>query len=415
MSYVKMGSKMQKKASMSMFIGSIITFSIIYSPQPLIGLFSDQYGVSPATSSASISITTFVLSFSMLFVFLITNRWGRKEVMSLSLLLASLFAILSAIWNNFSLFLVFRFLIGVAVAGFPSVAITYLNEEFSPNVRGRLIGIYIAGTAFGGIFGRVVAGALTDFFHWQTAIIFLGVCGLAGSIFFLLSLPKSQNFHANRISFQVWAANMKECFSNIPLLFMFITAFLLMGVFVTIFNYIGIPLSEAPYHLNQTILGLLFIVNLVGTWSSIWFGRLTDKYPRVKIVTLAITVFFIGVLLTTNDLLFLKIIGMAMVAFGFFGGHAVISGWIGRLANKDGQAQASSLFFLFYYAGSSIIGWSSGYVFHHFGWNALIYYTCVLLFFAVALTYQVGWLTSAKMQKRRKRETESRLSQIKGQ
>jgi len=52
---------------------------------------------------------------------------------------------------------------------------------------------------------------------------------------------------------------------------------------------------------------------------------------------------------------------------GFFAGHAVASGWTGAEA-IIGRAQASSLYNLFYYAGSSLFGWLGGVFFVSWGW-----------------------------------------------
>jgi predicted MFS family arabinose efflux permease len=63
---------------------------------------------------------------------------------------------------------------------------------------------------------------------------------------------------------------------------------------------------------------------------------------------------------------------VAAVVFtaGFFGAHAVASGWTGQ-RTPQGRVQATSLYNLFYYAGSSVVGWLAGYAFASHGWGAL--------------------------------------------
>jgi predicted MFS family arabinose efflux permease len=55
---------------------------------------------------------------------------------------------------------------------------------------------------------------------------------------------------------------------------------------------------------------------------------------------------------------------------GFFGAHSIAAGWTGQLASV-GKAQASSLYNLSYYTGSSVIGWLGGVAFDADGWAAV--------------------------------------------
>lgn len=387
MNTIELGSSEHRRTSLSMLLGSIVTFAVLYSPQPLISLFSKEYHISPATAGASVSLATIGLAIGLIIISTISDRVDRKLLMSLSLLTTSVLAILSAFTPQFSLFLVIRFLIGISVSGFPSIAMAFLNEEFHPKAIGRVIGIYVAGTSIGGLVGRIVIGALTDLFNWQIALTILGVLSLLFSLIFWYSLPSSRNFTPGKTSLQQWEANLKHNFSQRNLLGLFLTAFLLMGVYIMILNYIGYPLTSKPYNLSQTVFGFLFVVNLLGTCSSVLFGKLADRYSRQHVIALAIGILLIGVLLTLSSILFLKIAGVAIVAFGFFAGHSVASGWVGIAAGREYKAQASALYLLFYYGGSSLVGWSGGLFFHRFGWNGMIAYASVLLVLAVLISW----------------------------
>jgi predicted MFS family arabinose efflux permease len=61
---------------------------------------------------------------------------------------------------------------------------------------------------------------------------------------------------------------------------------------------------------------------------------------------------------------------LAVATAGFFGAHSTAAGWTGQAA-PVGKAQASSLYNLFYYAGSSAIGWFGGVAFDASGWTAV--------------------------------------------
>ena len=84
------------------------------------------------------------------------------------------------------------------------------------------------------------------------------------------------------------------------------------------YNYIGFKLVEPPYNLNTALVGWIFIVYLVGSWSSAWFGSLSDKFGRQRVLYIGIVIMICGVLLTTPAHLSIKIIGLVIFTFGFF-------------------------------------------------------------------------------------------------
>lgn len=388
MNTITLGTKAHKRASIGVLIGSTITFAIMYSPQPLISLYSKQYHIPPETASLSISLTTIALAISMFFVSMFGGLWKRKSIMSLSLIITSFLTILSSFIQDFHLFLVLRFFEGISIACFPSIAMAYLNEEFSPQEIGKVMGYYVAGTATGGFIGRIIVGILTDLTTWHVSFLIQGLLSLIGSLWFLTYLPESNNLSRMKFSAAHFITSMKQTLFNKKLSAMYLTGFLLMGAYITILDYIGYPLTKAPYNLSQTVFGFLFVVNLFGIWSSILFGKLADKYSRKWILGLAISILAIGVLLTLDKHLFLKIIGVSAVAFGFMAGHSVASSWTGLLASKDCKGQASSFYLMFYYTGSSLFGWAGGLFLNHFNWNGLVGYVCILLAAALVIVCQ---------------------------
>lgn len=388
MEYIQVGSKSHKNAALGLLIGSTVTFAIMYSPQPLISLYSKQYNIPPETASLSISLTTIALAVSLLFVTVFANSCTRKYFMSGSLIALSCLSILTSFVQSFYLFLILRFLEGIAVAGFPSTAMAYLNEEFSPKDIGRVMGLYISGNAIGGLSGRIIVGVFTDLINWHTAFLIQGIVSLLGSLWFLKYLPESRNFIKQKFSVGQWVSGVKKTLLNKSLILMYAAGFLSMGTYIIILNYIGYPLTRAPYNLSQTVFGFLFVVNLFGIFSSTLFGRLADRYPRRRIVGLAIIITISGVLLTLDQHLIVKVIGVAAVAFGFMAVHSVISGWIGFLTSKEYKGQASSFYLFFFYTGSSLLGWSGGIFLTRFGWNGLVCYTCFLLTSAFLIIFR---------------------------
>ncbi len=389
--YIAKGSTAYWKAISALFLGSFVTFATLYCLQPLIPEFSREFQVSPAVASLSLSLATVSLAFAMLGVAWISNSLGRKQLMSAALFSSAVLAILVAFSPNFTLLLVIRVLQGAVLAGFPAIAMAYINEEFAPDCAGLAMGIYVSGTAIGGMLGRMLMGALTDLFSWHVALALVGVISLAISLWFWVSLPASRHFspcsQSGRERLQALKRNMAQ-----PALYsLYAVGFLLLGSFVALYNYIGYVLMAAPYYLSQTTVGFIFLVYIVGTFSSTLLGKMTDHIGNGKSLCVSVAVMLAGALISLEAPLVLKIAGIAIFTFGFFGGHTVASSWVGKLAGKE-KSQASSLYLLFYYIGASVLGTLGGKFLEWYGWNGVVLLVSLsltgALLIAVSLFYR---------------------------
>jgi YNFM family putative membrane transporter len=83
--------------------------------------------------------------------------------------------------------------------------------------------------------------------------------------------------------------------------------------------------------------------------------------------------------------------GIVTMTFGFFGAHSIASSWVTRRA-RHGKAQAASLYLLFYYLGSSIIGTIGGLFWQNWGWNGVTWLLAALLTLALAIAIRLVFL-----------------------
>ncbi|WP_042159671.1 MFS transporter [Paenibacillus gorillae] len=368
---IQQGTKPFRNISFALFAGGFVTFALLYSLQPLMPEMTAAFDITPTQSSLTLSVTTVSMALTMLFIGSLSDALGRRSIMTASLIAASVISIISASSPHFPMLLLLRILQGVALAGLPAIAMTYLVEEIDSRSLGYAMGLYISGNSIGGMAGRMISGLLTDWFGWRVAIGGMGAVGLAAALFFFATIPPSrhfmkQNAKLNRVIPLLWS----QC-RNPRLLCLYGLGFLLMGSFVTLFNYIGFELTGEPYNLSQTIVGSIFVVYLMGTFSSTWMGRLADRYGRTGVIILALAIILAGAVLTLHPYLGLKIIGLALFAFGFFGGHSIASSWVGLVGDAH-KSQANALYLFFYYVGSSVSGTGGGLLYGQLGWIGIV-------------------------------------------
>lgn len=382
--YLIKGTPAFRNASIALFLSGFATFSLLYCVQPLMPLFAHDFNITPAASSLSLSVSTGFLAFAIFCATAVSERFGRRTLMFVSLLGSALCTIASASVPDWHMLLVIRGLQGLLLGGVPAVAMTYLAEEIDPRGLGASMGLYIAGNAFGGMAGRVIAGTLAEYFSWRVGLAGMGLLGLAASIGFLLLLPPSQNFVPQagfnaRFHLGAWIGHIRN--PALPLLFAI--GFLVMGSFVTIYNYIGFRLVAAPYSLSQTALGAIFTVYLFGIAASWLAGKMGDRLGYFTVLPIGLAVQAAGCLLTLFAPLPVIVAGIILVTVGFFVSHSVASALVGRLALQT-KGHASSLYLLAYYLGSSVAGAAGGYFWIADGWSAVAEFTFVMLALAFA-------------------------------
>ncbi|MDU9036375.1 MFS transporter [Pseudomonas corrugata] len=389
--YIEKGTPMFMRTVLALFCGGFATFALLYCVQPMMPLLSREFSVNAAQSSLILSVATGLLAVGLLITGPISDRIGRKSVMVTALFAAALCTVASAMMPTWHGVLLLRALVGLSLSGLAAVAMTYLSEEIHPKHIGLAMGLYIAGNAIGGMCGRLITGVLIDFVSWHTAMLVIGGLALIAAAVFWRILPESRNFRPRSLHPRSLLDGFTRHFRDAGLPLLFLEAFVLMGAFVTLFNYIGYRLLAEPYHLDQAFVGLLSLVYLSGIYSSAKVGALADRLGRRKMLWATIALMLAGLALTMTTPLALVIPGMLVFTFGFFGAHSVASSWIGRRA-LTAKGQASSLYLFSYYAGSSVAGTAGGVAWHLGGWNGVGLFIGALLLVALSVAVKLAKL-----------------------
>ncbi len=382
------GTPAFRRLNLALFAAGFSTFAILYCVQPLLPEFSREFHVSAAVSSLSLSLSTGLLAVAMLVAGSLSEVLGRKPVMVASLFASALLTLLSAAAPSWTGLLLARMLIGITLSGLPAVAMAYVSEEVDPKSIGLAMGLFIGGNAVGGMAGRIISGVLTDLGSWRLAIGLIGAVGLASAIAAWWSLPASAHFRPRPARPVELLRSFGEHLRDPGLRALFAEAFLLMGGFVTIYNYLGYRLTEAPYALSQTAIGAIFSAYLIGTLSSAWIGALAGRLGRRRVLWAMIAIMLAGVALTLLSPLALILAGIVAVTFGFFGAHSIASSWVGSRA-RTGKAQASALYLFCYYLGSSAVGTLGGVFWSHGGWPGVAALVTLLLTVALGLALRL--------------------------
>lgn len=380
------GTPAYRDTNFALFIGGFATFAMLYATQPILPRLAEAFGRSATAVSLSVTAGTALLALGLIPASILADRIGRVALMRGSLLLAATLTLAGCFVTDFAVLLVLRALLGLALAGLPAAAMAYLGEEVGPSAQGRVMGLYIAGNALGGMSGRVIAGGLADFASWRIALGAVGLLGLLAAVLFWRRLPASRHFVRRPASLARLTSDLRAIATDPALPWLFLTAGLLLGAFVGVYNYLGFRLGRAPFELGQTAISALFLLYSVGIWSSAWTGRLSDRFGLRNVLWLMVLVSTLGLFATAAGTLLPVIAGLAVFTFGFFGAHTCASGWVGRRAGNR-RALTAALYLCSYYLGGSVLGTASGLAWDHIGWPGVIglFITTQIILLAVAL------------------------------
>ena len=373
-----------RRTNLALFSAGFATFALLYCVQPLMPVFAREFRVSAAESSLSLSLTSGLIAPMMIVAGAVSEARGRKMIMVASLFSSAVITLICAFVVRWNTLLALRALAGITFAGLPAISMAYLAEEVHPTSIGLAMGLAIGGNGLGGMVGRLATAFITDVLSWRYALGAIGVLGLVATVIFWKTLPPSRHFVPHPLQARSLIRSLLDQFRDPGLVALCAEGFLMMGAFVTTYNYATYHLLDPPYSLSQSAAGLIFIVYVGGIFASAWIGARARRVGRLRMLSLMLVLMLGGVALTLLNPLICVVAGIATVTFGFFGAHSVASTWGGVRARRA-KAQASAIYLFFYYMGASVVGAVGGLFWEKGRWAGVAGFVAAMLIGALAV------------------------------
>lgn len=372
-----------------MLISGLSVFAQLYLFQPMLSELQASFGVSLATGSLAVSASTIGMATGLFLFAFKADTFKRERLMSLSLILSALLTITSAFMSHFVLLLLLNFLKGIALSGVSAVALAYLSDEIEPGKIGLAISLYLSGNTIGGMTGRVAGSLLAGWGGWQQAVWVIGITSLLLGFLFYWKIPISSQVSQNSISIREKLQQMRDLLSKRLFIGMYLIAALAMGVFVSVYNYISIQLESPRYGLPHQMIAMIFVMYLTGVAGSIIVGKLSDKYRPERLLRYSLILLGAGLSMLLIPRLWALISGLGILTFAFFSTHTIASRIVSVNASHS-KSSATSIYWLSYYAGSSIIGSLTGIILTLFGWDTFV----EILLMLTTLSYLISSLAT---------------------
>ncbi len=385
------GTPGYRRVVVALFAAGVATFELLYSTQAILPELAARFDVSTTETTLTLSLATLSLGVALLVVGPLSDVIGRTRLIHLSMFLSVVCAIGCALAPTWPVLLVLRCLMGVALAGLPAVATAYLREEVHRSNQARAAGLYIGGTALGGMIGRLMTGYVAELAGWRWSLASAALLALACALVVRRLLPDSRHFLAAPTGTRTMLAMARRALADRALVALYLIGGCSAGAIIAMLNVVGFRLVAAPFDLGLGAASLVFLVYPLGSVSAAAFGRLADWLGRRAVLPVGAAVSIVGALLTLSSSLPVLVTGLALLVIGFFGLHGLASGWVPARAHAGdvSAGQAASLYTFTYYLGSSVFGSAGGELWSGFGWPGVVALTVTLMLVVSALALQL--------------------------
>jgi predicted MFS family arabinose efflux permease len=345
-------------------------FLNVYSLQSVLPMVMQDYHASPVQAGLAVGATVLAIGLVSPFMGMLSDSFGRKNILCASLLFITLPTALIPLAQSFEWLIALRFIQGLAVPGIVVVLIAYIAEEFQAMGVARMMSTYVGGTVMGGFSGRFITGHAGDVLGWRGAFFLLAGMNLLGALVVLWKLPGSSNFVAHsdiRGSFRTLRVHL----SNKRLMAACAVGFCVLFSLVGAFTYVNLYLAGAPFHLSSAGLANVFAVYLVGVVVTPLAARYIDRLGYMRSLQSGLAISICGILMTLLQSLVFVIAGLAICSTGvFLCQSATISGIAKNVT--EGRSLATGLYYLSYYAGGAAGSWLAGIAFESHGWSGSV-------------------------------------------
>jgi MFS transporter, AAHS family, 4-hydroxybenzoate transporter len=153
-----------------------------------------EWGVERPALAPVLSAALFGLAFGALSAGPLADRFGRKAVLVVSVLVFGTACLASAFSGGLTQLVVWRFVTGLGLGAAMPNAVTLMSEYCPDQRRATLTNAMFCGFPLGAAFGGFLAAWMIPQFGWRSVLILGGVVPLILTLLLLLLLPESVRY-----------------------------------------------------------------------------------------------------------------------------------------------------------------------------------------------------------------------------
>lgn len=214
------------------------------------------------------------------------DRSNRRNIIAISLAIWSAMTALCGLAQNFVQLLLARIGVGIGEAGSSPPSHSIIADLYPPEKRAGAMGIYAAGVVLGGGFGTMIGGYLAEHFGWRTAIMAVGLPGLALAIIVRLLVVEPRRGLADKArALPAEHLPLSQGFTSLwaqPAARHLVAAVTLTSLIGYALSAFGPSYMIRSFDMKVSTVGLILgpLVAIIGTISGIGGGWIADRWAK---------------------------------------------------------------------------------------------------------------------------------------
>ncbi len=354
---------------------TFLSFCTLYTPQPILPLLSDEFGVQPATSALLVTLTLAPLGLAPIVYGYFLQAIPARSMLyaAVSLLIIDQLAFFAA--TEFWHLCVLRLVQGLLLPAIFTSLMTYCATMAAPGKVQQTMGWYVAASILGGFSGRALGGLFAEYLHWQWAFASLGLM-LMPMWFMLRYLDADAEINFQRLDLR----SIKRVLANPNYRNIYVVLGCCFLVFAGLLNLLPFRLHEINQAFNAAEISMFYLGYLAGIPIAILAERVlraVGNIARALLIGVAVNAGGLFAAMSPNSAALFA--AMFALAASLFFIHASLSGLANRLATEH-KGVVNGLYVSVYYLSGAAGSWLSGVAYLQFGWLILtLLCMCILM------------------------------------
>ncbi len=355
--------------------------SVMYATQPLQPLLAKEFYITIIEASQFTAIILFFLAIAPIIYGYILEKVDAKKMLinaSIVLLITNIFLGLS---KTYEFFLFFRFCEALVIPAILTSLMSILANIDKENVKFNM-SIYVAGTVFGGLVGRIFSGFIASVFSYE--LVFYS---LSFAIFISIILIRKLDFKGDATIIKPKISDVFNILKDRRFLIVYFLMFCMFFVFSGVLNVLPFRAKSLSEDFSEFQIALLYLGYGMGILVSLNSKKIVNFFKNEINTIFVSIIFFIFTILSllVSDILYLFLF-IFLVCIGMFTTHTIST----QLANSMKASQkslTSGMYLTFYYLGGATGSIIPSYIYKAFGWDIMIFSFVFILIFVVATVF----------------------------
>ena len=303
---------------------------------------------------------------------ILARKCALKRILLALVALMLIGNLCASLASGYWMLLAARFVSGLPHGAYFGVASIVAGKLADKGKSSEAVSIMIAGMTVANLFGVPLGTSLSHTLSWR--VTFLLVAGWAVITFYYIHrwVPVVEGLADTGFKGQ-----FRFLKKPAPWLILGATALGNGGVFCW-YSYVNPMLTEVSGFSANSMTALMVLAGFGMVAGNLASGRLSDRYSPYTLLRLSMVLMLVGLSFLLIMRLGYIILGLGILTFAFFSTHTMASRIVSMRAN-EARSSATSLYWLFYYAGSSLLGSATGVWLSDYGWEGFVAALSVLV------------------------------------